>query len=647
MGKNYRKAKGYGMALKKKLACIDLDTHEVKIEPIPLELRKKYIGGRGLDAYLLYTHCPPGVDPLSAENVFLVSSGVLAGTPASASSRTHIMAKSPLTNALGSSNMGGFFGPELRWAGFDHLVIRGKADRPTYLWINDGRIDFHDATDLMGMDPLSCEEAIREKTGDPEVKCLTTGVAGENGVRFANVRTGLKNAGGRTGMGAVMGSKNLKAIACRGTLDIEIAFPREALEYDHKIIRGITGTKFGQIMQKWGTMFIYGVTNSTGLIRVRNFQSNQLPFSEDIECERIEDYSFGTEGCFGCALHCRHRYIMKEGPFKGIYAQGPEYTCQGAFGAEVGCRKMDTVLAGNHLVNFYGLDVLETGSMMGWAFELFEKGIISEKDTGGLKLEWGNDDAVLELIEKIALKKDIGGILAEGPLRAAKKIGKGSEKLLIHVKGMSNLHSDERPTPSLALGIATATRGSDHLRSRPAIDLYNLPEDVLRKIYSFPVEYKGPLSSDYTTYEGKPWMVVWHEYCYMAVDCLGICKFHTTFLSPNMPNFQEFSELLRLITGMEMSPSEIWTVAERAYNIERMFNVREGFTRADDCLVDRYFEEPTPAGLDIVKGKVIDRDKFYAMLDEYYEIHGWDSNGIPTSETMERLGISDHAPHSR
>jgi aldehyde:ferredoxin oxidoreductase len=633
------------MALKRKIAYIDLSAQTQKTAPIPVEMRKLYLGGRGLDAYLLYNHCPKGIDAFDPKNPLLVSAGLLVGTLASATARTHIMAKSPLTNLIGSANIGGFFGPELRWAGFDHLLIKGKSEKPVYLWIHDGTIEFRDASALLGLNPLDTQQAIREELHDEEVQVLTIGIAGENLVRFANVRTGLKNSAGRTGMGAVFGSKNLKAIAARGTLDIEIAHPEDALKYDEELIKSIASTKFGKIMQKWGTAFIYGVTNSTGLVRTRNFQSNQHPDSEDIECERIEDYSFGTEGCFGCALHCRHRYIMKKEPFKGVYAQGPEYTSQGAFGAEVGCRSMDTVLAGNHLVNTFGLDTLETGSMIAWAFELYEKGILTKKETDGMELRWGLDEAVLKLIEMIAKREGIGGILAEGPLRAAAKIGKESQKYLIQVKGMSNLHSDERATPSLALGIATATRGSDHLRSRPAIDLYFLPEPVLRQIYSNPIPYDGPLSSSYLDYEGKPWQVIWHEMCYAAVDCLGICKFHTTFLSPNMPNFNEFSKLIYLNTGLEIPPKEIWTIAERVYNLERLFNIREGATRKDDWLPDRYFDEPTPDGLEMVRGKTIDREKFKAMLDEYYKLHGWDDQGVPTAQTLARLSLADEPSH--
>jgi aldehyde:ferredoxin oxidoreductase len=632
------------MALNRKIAYIDLSTGEIKTEAIPLEWRRKFIGGRGLDAYLLYKHCPPGADPLGPENVLLISAGLLVGTMASASARTHVMAKSPLTNLLGSANMGGFFAPEMRWAGFDHLVIRGRAEKPVYLYIHDGAIEIRSAENVWGAGVYDTQDRIRNALDDPETQVLCIGQAGENLVRFACVMTGRKNAAGRTGMGAVMGSKNLKAVACRGSMSIAIKFPQEALEYNKQVIDQVISTKVSQIMQRWGTGFIFGVTNTTGLVRTRNFQYNQLPNSEDIECENLDKYSIGLDGCFGCQVHCRHRYIIKEGPYAGTYAQGPEYTSQGAFGAEVGCRSMNTVLVGNHLVNDYGMDTLEVGSMMAWAMELYEKGLITDQDTDGLKLEWGNDETVIELVKRIAFRQNIGDLLAEGPLPAAKKIGPDSLKYLIHVKGMSNLHSDERATPALALNIAVSSRGSDHLRGRPAIDLYNLPMKVLDKVYRNPDGYDGPLTNSYSEYEGKPRMVMWQELVYMAVDCVGICKYHTVFLSPNHPQFKEFAKLIYLNTGLEFSEKEIWDVANRGYTTERLFNLREGMTRKNDWLPDRYFDEPTKLGLPVARGKCIDREKFKAMLDEYYRLHEWDGNGVPTAQLLERLQIAELRP---
>jgi len=322
----------------------------------------------------------------------------------------------------------------------------------------------------------------------------------------------------------------------------------------------------------------------------------------------------------------------------------------GAFGGEPDCPNAVTVLTGNHLVDQWGVDNLEIGSLISWAMELYEEGILTTKDTDGLDLRFGNDEALLEMIRRICFRDGwLGNTLANGGIQASEKIGKNSFDYLVQVKGMNNLLSDERATPALALGIATGSRGSDHLRSRPAIDLYHLPEEVLRKVYGNPVPYDGPLSSEHTSYVGKPWQVLWQELCYMGVDCLGICKYHTTFLGATLPNFEDWSKVLYYNTGLEMSPRDIWDVAERCYNIERLFNLREGLTRDDpkkgDTLNHRYFDEPCRRGAPDVIGATIDRKKFKKMIDEYYEHHGWDENGVPTPETLKRLGLDKEPSH--
>ncbi|MFC1883815.1 aldehyde ferredoxin oxidoreductase family protein [Thermodesulfobacteriota bacterium] len=644
------------MALKRKIAYIDLTTGDIQIKPIPLEIRKKFIGGRGLDAYLLYNHTKQGVDPLGPDNVMMVSGGFLTATCASATTRTHVMAKSPLTGLLGSTNMGGFFAPELAWAGFHHLVIKGKADKPVYLFIHNGEIEIKDAKNIWGKSTTDTQWAIREELSDPEIKSLVIGPAGENLVRYANVMTGIKNAGGRTGMGCVMGSKNLKAVAVRGTMDIAIAHPIEALEYNKKFIEQIATSKVNQTQGAMGTPFIWGATNSWGGVRTRNFQYNQCEYADDIEPERLDEIATETmgphhmAGCYACQVHCRARYRIPSGPYAGQYDEGPEYTSQGAFGAMPDCKNAETVLTGNYLVNQYGVDNLEIGSIISWAMELFELGILTSKDTGGLDLSFGNDEAVIEMIHRICLRKDsLGNTLADGGIPASEKIGKNAFDYLIQVKGMNNLHSDERATPALALNIATSSRGSDHLRSRPAIDLYHLPEPVLRKIYSSPVPYDGPLSSEHTSYEGKAWQVFWQENCYMAVDCLGICKYHTVFLGATHPNFEDWPTVIRLNTGMEFTPVEIWEAAERCNMIERLFNLREGLTRNDlkkgDTLNHRYFDEPCLRGAPGVVGRKIDRDKFARMVDELYAFKGLDKNGVPKPKTLEQLGLESEPSH--
>jgi aldehyde:ferredoxin oxidoreductase len=583
--------------------------------------------------YLLYNHLSPGIDPLSPENVLLVGAGLLTGIPALGSGRCDIAAKSPITSAIGDSNVGGFFAPEMRMAGFDHLVITGKAETPSYLWIHDGEIEILDANHLWGKDTFETQTIIRSDHGDEEIKSLVIGKAGENLVRFANIRTGMKNSAGRTGMGCVMGSKNLKAIAARGTMDIEFAYPEDLLTYCKEIIDMVMKNRYSRAASKWGTLIIYSTTNTTGLIRTRNFQLNQLEQGWDIEPEEMDKFTIGMSGCYGCPVSCRHRYTLKEGSFAPIFAEGPEYTSLGAFGTMVDCKKMETVLTANHLVNKYGLDTLETGGLIAWAMELYEKGILTEKMTDGLKLEWGSEEVLYELIRKIVYREGFGNILADGFKNAIAKIGNESEYYAIKVKGMSNLHSDERPTPSLALGIATSTRGADHLRSRPAIDLYGLPEDFLEEIYG------GSMSSDYRSYKGKSRMVWWQELLYAITDSLGTCKFQTVFLAVHAPKWEEYSKLIHLVSGMQYSTPQLMEIGERIYTIERMFNIREGFSRKDDTLPERYFEEATPIGLPRVKGLKIDREKFEKMLDEYYDLHGWDNNGIPTNEILQKLGI--------
>jgi aldehyde:ferredoxin oxidoreductase len=644
------------MALDRKLAYIDLSKGTVEIKPIPLEVRRKFLGGRGLDAYLLYNNTPAGCDPLGPDNALMVSGGILTATCASATARTHVMAKSPLTGLLGSTNMGGFFSPELAWAGFHHLVIKGKADKPVYLWIHNGKIEIRDASHLWGKSVTETQWAIRQDLGDEEIKSMVCGPAGENLVAYANVMTGIKNSGGRTGMGCIMGSKNLKAIAARGTMDIKIAHPIDALEYNKRFIGQITSAKVNQTQGTIGTPFIWGATNCWGGLRTRNFQYNQMEYADDIEPERIHESAEETmgkyhmAGCFACQVHCRAKYKIPTGPYAGTYDEGPEYTSQGAFCCEPDCNSLEALLVANHLVNQYGVDNLEIGSMISWAMELYELGILTQKDTDGLDLRFGNSEAMIEMVHRICKRQGtLASWLADGGIQASKKIGKNSFDYLIQVKGMNNLHSDERPTPSLALGIATASRGSDHLRSRPAIDLYHLPEKVLRKIYGSPVPYDGPLSSEHTSYEGKPWQVFWQENCFMAVDCLGICKYHTAFLGATLPNFEDWPKVLYYNTGLEFTPQELWTIAERCNNMERLFNLREGLVRHDpekgDVLNHRYHDEPCRRGALDVVGMVIDKEKFDKMVDELYGHKGWDLDGVPTPETLKRLGIDQEPSH--
>ncbi|MFX1515089.1 MAG: aldehyde ferredoxin oxidoreductase family protein [Promethearchaeota archaeon] len=628
------------MVWKRNIAHVDLSKEEITKKTVPKSLRRQYLGGRGINAYYLYNHISPQLDPLSPENALLVGTGLITGVPALGAGRCDIAAKSPLTGAVGNSNIGGFFGLELRLAGFDNLMISGKAEKPIYLWIKDGEIDILDASHLWGNDTFDTQAQIRSDHNDDEIKSLVIGIAGEKLVRYANIRTGMKNSAGRTGMGCVMGSKNLKAIAVRGTMDIEFSYPEKLLEYSSQMNEMITRSRWARAQSKWGTLIIYSNTNTTGLIRTRNFQKNLLEGGEDLEPENMDKFTIGMSGCYGCSVHCRHRYVLEEGAYAPIFAEGPEYTSLGAFGTMVDCKEMETVLTANHLVNKYGIDTLEVGGIIAWLMELWEKEILTKDMTDGLELEWGNKEVLFELIRKISNREGFGDLVADGFKPAIAKIGKGSEYYAMQIKGMSNLHSDERPTPSLALGIATATRGADHLRSRPAIDLYGLPEEVLEDIYG------GPVSSDYTSYKGKSREVWWQELLYAVTDSIGICKFQTVFCAVHAPKWDEFSKLIYLTTGMKINKPQLMEIGERITTTERLFNIRDGFSRKDDTLPERFFKEPTPLGFPIAKGKKIDREKFKVMLDEYYALHRWDNNGVPTTETIRKLGLEKQQPET-
>ena len=626
--------------LKQKIAYVDLSTGEIETRKIPEGIRRKFLGGRGIDMYLLYNHIKPGCDPLGPDNVFVASAGVLSGTLAPSCSRFHVGAKSPLTGLIGSANSGGYWAPELRFAGFDHIVVKGKADSPVYLFVHDSEVEIRDASHIWGTDTIECQQIIRDDLNDQQVKSICIGQAGENLVRFASVRTGQKNAAGRTGIGAVMGSKNLKAIAVRGTLGVEIAHPEEAFELYEQKLRQVLRSKATRAIQEYGTMVTFNTANTSGQIRVKNFQDNTLEDAEQLEPEYFyENYTIGMAGCFGCPIHCRHKYVVPEGPTAGQYTEGPEYTTLGSFGTELNCNRIETVLRGNHLANLYGFDTLEFGSMVAWAIELHEKGLIDEKLTRGLDLEWGNEDAIFELVEQVTFRKGLGDILAEGPERAIRKLGEETRYYNINVKGMSNLHSDERAIPSFALGIATATRGSDHLRSRPVTDLFNLPKDVLKKHYGFNVK------NDYSAYETKGKVIWWHETYNPITDSVGICRIATITFSLNRLGFKEYADMIRVMTGMEFTPDELQVIGERIYTTERLFNIREGATRKDDYLNDRYFEEPTPSGLSKNKGKTIDREKFEKMLEENYAMHGWDKEGVPMKQSLEKLGLDKEPSH--
>jgi aldehyde:ferredoxin oxidoreductase len=604
--------------LKRKLGIVDLTKKKVNITQTPTALKKLFLGGRGLNNYYLYKMIKPRVDPFSSDNILIFGTGFLAGTLVPNSSRFNVSAKSPETGILGDSNCGGYFAAELRYAGFDRLIIRGKAKKPCYLYVSDGNIEIKDAEDYWGMDTTEVQKTLRKDLGQVEVACC--GVAGENLVRFACVRTGVKNAAGRCGLGAVMGSKNLKAIATRGKQGIEIAHPEEMLESVEQLKQYIMNSKITPILGGVGTPLLYEVSNTLGAIRTKNSQLNT--WSDSLNAEVIETLVEKMISCSSCIVHCRHR--------NKLGGEGPEYTAVGLLGANLGIEDPARVIELNNVCNELGLDISSSGTILGWVFELYEKGVIDKKMTGE-SLRFGDFELVKRLLYQISRREGFGDILAEST-RNVERFGKKSEDYLIAIKGLpqSDPH-DCRYIKAFALGIATASRGADHLRSRPTLEIFfRLPQEVKERIYG-----KG-VSNDPTSYTGKEKTVYFSENIFAVIDSLGICKFICHgFNSPHFIDYTWMTKLIHSASGWRFKEKDILETGKRVIDIERMFNNREGILRRHDTLPKRYFDDPMP--LKVAKGHHIDRGEFDKLLTRYYKLRGWDNNGQVKKERVQEL----------
>ncbi len=623
------------------VAFIDLTTKQVQCKPIPEELLRSFLGGVGINAYLLYNHLPIGADPLSPENVLVFGAGLLTGHADVSTARYNVSAKSPEWGGYGTSNSGGFWGPELKHAGFQHLVIKGKASQPTYLWIHDGEVEFRDASFLWGKDTYETLQLVIDDLGDPHVEVAMIGQGGENLVRFACVRNGLKRAAGRTGMGCVMGSKLLKAIVVRGKTGLNIAQPDKMFEVGFKHFRQVTSTKIYPIISRYGTLTIFSIQNEGGQIAALNHQLNTFEEAVGKLEDEIfeEEYKTKTLACFACPLRCSHRYRIKSGPYQGVWGEGPEFYMMGGFGPAVGNADWDVVLMANTLINRYGLDVGSTSGYIAWLMELWQRGIIDKRDTGGLTLEWGNKEAIIGLIHQMALNRGLGGMVGQNVAKSAEIIGKDSDQYLYAERGlMHESVQNARASRATALGEATTNRGSDHLRGRSSLEFAAIPSEALAKIYG------RPIASDFRSWEGKPWMAAWTQHFTTIVDALGYCKFATIYPgSTGNLGYKEFCETTNAVTGWEVTVEELMEIGERIWNLERMFNVRETNIRREGDIPCASYFEPNP--LEPLKGERLDLSQYEKALDEYYEIRGWNKDGAPTKETLARLKLD--AEHLR
>lgn len=599
---------------------IDLDNDSIKLDVTPENIVKKYLGGRGLNMYYLRKYLKPGIDGLSPENVLIIGTGLLTGSGLPNSGRFNATSKSPESLVLADSNCGGFFGPQMRFAGVDRLVITGRAKEPSLIFIQDGKVEIRSAKKYWGTDTNEVQQAIKADFGsDVEIACI--GRAGENLVRYACLRTGVKNAAGRAGLGSVMGSKNIKAIVVRGTGGVAIADSKNFAKTVVDLRNYLQGSKITKVLGRVGTPLLYDVSNYLGAIRTKN--SNENMFEDTLNAEEIHKHVEKMLSCFGCVVHCRHRNTVSP------VGEGPEYTAISLLGANLGVSGTEDVIELQNIVNDLGLDVSSVSAMIAWAIDAYQNNILTDKETGG-PLEFGDYRRIKELVYQIANREGFGDLLADGT-RIVDGYGQKAKDMMIAVKGLpqSDPH-DVRYLKSFALGIATSSRGADHLRSRPTLEIFDLPSDFIEKIYG------DKINPNPTAYDTKEKTVFFHENIYSVVDSLGICKFVCHgFNSPKYLGYDHFSKMIKTVKGWDISIDELKEVALRVVDLERVINMAEGISRKDDTLPGRYFDDPMPKGRP--KGHHIDRVEFGKMLDRYYALRRWSNDGIVNEDRAKEV----------
>jgi len=614
---------------------VDLTSNKTWVEEVPREELLRLLGGRGISAKLLYERVPGGIDPLGPENVLIVGPGTLSGTSAPSSGRTSVTCKGPATGLYLKVSVGGHLGAELKYAGYDYLAIAGAAKDPVYLWIDDGEVEVRDARHLWGLGTRETDRLLKEELGDDEIETGLIGPAGENKVLFSCLIFSLYNSASRGGVGAVMGSKNLKAVAVRGTGGLSVAEGDEFFELAARTRRELAQDAGSNTLHRWGTSGSLPALNDMKMLPSYNFNQVTIDDAEKLSGQYLEDegYLTGRESCFACSTAC-HRFVRTlEHKFGEVRDSGPELETVMSLGAECGIIDTEAVIKGNQLCNDYGMDVISVGHVISWAMECYEKGLIKGKQADDLDLHFGNVESQLELIRRIAFREGIlGDLLANGTRQAAEEVGGDSWKWAIQAKGLEQSGVDTRMAKAYALAFAVNPRGPDHLMTETFAE-FGFTEEARALIKKITGDEKF---ADPTLVEKRADIVLWHEDCYAATEALGFCVFTSTAAFAVNP--QNMSQLFGHALGVEFSEEELMRAGRRTVNLERCFNVREGALRADDTLPWRMMNTPVPEGPQ--EGMVTDKEMLDQLLDQYYEAHGWDvGTGIPKRETLETLGL--------
>ncbi|MFQ6074168.1 MAG: aldehyde ferredoxin oxidoreductase family protein [Candidatus Bathyarchaeia archaeon] len=566
---------------------------------------KLFVGGKGLGALALWRELKPHTDPLSPENILVFSTGPLTGTLCP-STRMCIVTKSPLTSTFCDSYVGGHLGPEIKFAGYDAVIVRGKSEHPAYLWISNEEVEICDAEHLWGLDTFQTEEKIRKEREDITIRVACIGPAGEHLVKFALVNTERYRQAGRGGVGAVMGSKNLKALAVKGSGQIRIhdleAFAQVAMEarkaaLENKVIRA---------RRRWGTTRSVLYSSDRDLFPTRNFREATFEEAENLSAEVFEKrFWVKHKACHGCPVNCGKLGVVRSGIYAGTVVEGAEYETAALLGANCGISNHEAVAYANMLCDKLGLDTISTGNVIAFTMECYEKGMLTQKETEGLKLNFGNEQALTKVIQKIANREGVGNLLADGVKRLSQRLSRNARDFAMHVKGLELPGWGVRAAPGMGLAYATADRGGCHMKA------WTLSQEVSR------IAETVKSQQDY----------------YAACDCLVACMF-----VKDATGKERYLQMLNAATGMQMTVDEFVKVGERVWNLTRMFNIREGFSRKDDVLPKRILTEPLPSG--IAKGQRLTQAQLNKMLDGYYLLRGWNTQtGAPSKEKLRELRL--------
>ncbi|MDJ0923990.1 MAG: aldehyde ferredoxin oxidoreductase family protein [Acidimicrobiia bacterium] len=636
-----------------KILRVDLTSGSLEVEKPSDDVYRTYMGGSALGCYYLFKNTPAGIDPLGPENTLSFMLSGITGAPISGQSRATAVAKSPITGGVGDSQAGGFWPAELKFAGFDGIVITGASPTPVYLWIKEGEAELRDATHLWGRTTRAVDEALAAELGDSRIQIAQVGPAGEKLVRFASIMNMASRAHGRTGMGAVMGSKKLKAIAVRGG-------KKRLLMADPDALRTIMQPSRALIREdedvwdlaKHGTLGILESQNAVGGLPTRNYSSGWMGYDRaaTIGGEALfndwlrgaadgNQLKQGRETCYSCAVRCK-RVVEAEWEERSIDPEsgGPEYETVSTFGSYCDIADMGAIAYASQLCNEYGVDTIAAGATMAFAIECFERGLISSRDTGGIELSWGDGKAMIAMLEKTLQRDGFGSVLAEGSAAAAAQIGNGAEDLVMAVKGSELPAHMPQVKPSLSLIYAVNPFGADHQSSehdgsyRPKL-IEASPEKYGARTAELGLTNPQPGSA---LNEAKVEWALRTQYAYSALDTADVCQF--VFGSVwGLLSMGNLAEVITAVTGEETSVDDLLRIGARRLNMLRAFNAREGITRERDTLPKRLFEPLQDGPSD---GKAVDRDKWEVALQTYYEMAGWDpESGNPTRETLEDLDL--------